>query len=316
MMAGFLVVPPYLFMVAGVCLALYFRADPAYFACAGLLLFGWYMRSPVLRRPHGMVTREQTPVLYQVIDQIAHLQHTRIDHLAVQEDFNACFLRLGGWQGAAVVGLGFPLMSILTPEEKVAIMAHEVAHSANGDALRSGLVNMALITLNKWIIIVDRFFLPIRPLIWYGQLMLLCFYRDSQRAEYLADDLAASVAGTEAMVSSLKKLYFAQNYHAILRAAAQSSNTMHFFQAFRQHIQTVPASELQRIERAGVLEDSRVDVTHPPTLYRIERLSIHPKTPRLQLTQDQVEAIEQELKALEKDIQHFALVSYRDVIAR
>ncbi|GGJ35883.1 M48 family metallopeptidase [Deinococcus roseus] len=315
-LAGLLVFPPYGLMLVGVGLALYFHSDPAYFACAGLLALGWYLQSPILQRPHGVVTREQAPVLYGVLDQIARLQNTRIDHLAVQENFNASFLRVEGWHGKAVVALGYPLMSILTPEEKVAVMAHEVAHSANGDALRSGLVGMALGTLQKWTIIWYRLNLPIEPLIWHGQLILLCFHRDSQRAEYLADDLAAAVAGSEAMVSALKKLHFAPNFHSILRAAADSSNTMHFYRAFQQHIRHVPDSELRRIERAGLLEGSRVDDSHPPTVYRIQRLNTHFKPSALQLTPEQTAAIDRELQTLEADLQGFALAAWRDVMSR
>ncbi|MFN3629436.1 MAG: M48 family metalloprotease [Casimicrobiaceae bacterium] len=48
------------------------------------------------------------------------------------------------WQNALAPP---PLMAILSPEERIAVMAHELSHGANGDPLRGTFLSGAVNTL-------------------------------------------------------------------------------------------------------------------------------------------------------------------------
>ncbi|RPI74688.1 MAG: hypothetical protein EHM45_17760 [Desulfobacteraceae bacterium] len=59
--------------------------------------------------------------------------------MVINEEFNAGFTQ-AGWKRRKIYYIGLPLWSVLDNHEKIALMAHEVAHKVNGDAARGFLV--------------------------------------------------------------------------------------------------------------------------------------------------------------------------------
>ncbi|EFK94930.1 peptidase, partial [sediment metagenome] len=135
--------------------------------------------------------------------------------------------------GKAYVELGAPLMAILQPSERLAVLAHELSHGANGDPLRSMYLQGAVNTLASWGtsarppgigtlgdgmpfgpiisllgIPIDLLMLAVSEALFAAARgLLLLVMRQSQRAEYKADLLAASVAGSKEMMTALEKTY-------------------------------------------------------------------------------------------------------------
>jgi heat shock protein HtpX len=90
------------------------------------------------------VTREQAPTLFRVIDEVAQTLGTPRPHIVlVDETFNA-WARLVGLRSRRVVNLGLPLLGVLSPQERVALIGHELGHFVNGDARRGLLTQLPL----------------------------------------------------------------------------------------------------------------------------------------------------------------------------
>ncbi len=106
--------------------------------------------------------------------------------------------------------------------------------------------------------------------------------RDSQRAEYLADALAARVAGTDAAVRLQAKLLLAPAARAVVQARMhERSSDADLFEQIASSVLNVPERERERRRRVARLEETRLDVTHPPTGHRIRLLEARPSLPPL-----------------------------------
>jgi Zn-dependent protease with chaperone function len=128
-------------------------------------------------------------------------------------------------------------------------------------------------------------------------------WRDSQRAEYLADALAARVSGTGAMLGLLRKLHFNAAFSLSVQRSSLNNTNRNLFDDFRREMASVPRRELQRITRVEKLLASRLDTTHPPTVYRVGLLRAHKAhKPRLVLSSGDLVQLRRELKSLEPRI--------------
>ena len=174
------------------------------------------------------------------------------------------------------IAIGVPLWRVMTPQERIAILAHEIAHFGNGDPARGTFMWLALQVVARWeyllapdenplyapglasMITAYMQFIARLPVSLLGQLLLYLQYHDHQRAEYLADGMAAKAVGVEAMQSSLKKL-------ALMDEAYGSVQSLYPFSKDQNgRIFDVTAAK----------ETARVDATHPPTAYRIAFLGL------------------------------------------
>ncbi|MFD0468207.1 M48 family metallopeptidase [Nonomuraea thailandensis] len=212
--------------------------------------------------------------------------------VAISGEVNASS-RTYGWRRRPVIEIGYPMWLILTPRERVGLLAHEMAHSSNGDSRHGFVVGSAFHSLAV-LVDVTRFDwkegdglarliaesllavlgLPVRGLMAAMELLL---HRTSQRAEYRADELGARVAGTSAMISLLDALNTrALSAFGFLESSAHTAKPENLWTALRTSVAAVPASELERRRRAARLEELRVDSTHPPTYLRMEWVAALP----------------------------------------
>jgi Zn-dependent protease with chaperone function len=192
------------------------------------------------------------------------------------------------------VALGLPLVTVLSPAERVALVAHELAHGRNGDSRRGLFVGSAvqgLVELYELLapsggesaldVLHAAVFWPLsRPILWLLHLESHLLLQDAQRAEYLADALAAEVAGTDAVVALSESLLLAPS----------------FFTELDDMVGRVDSRERDRRRRIARLESSRLDATHPPTALRIELLEQRPRlSASVRLSPDSSAAIDAEL---------------------
>jgi Zn-dependent protease with chaperone function len=305
------------------------------FVGLGLLCLAtaWVLRPRPQKLPTGIARRDSFPALYTLVDAVAQsLGTSRVRGIVVDEQFNAAFAQVG-WRRHKVLYLGLPLWSILDGQEKVALLAHELAHGVNRDAHRGFFVGTAIHSLATWYALLhpDRIVntedgllgllaIPLNlVLLGLSNVARLGVYalsyllwRDSQRAEYLADALAATVSGTEAMLSMLEKLHFERTFAlALQRVSVSRDNTRDLFDDLRLAMAAVPARELERVRRVQQLETSRLDVTHPPTLYRVALLQAHPvERPTVRLATGDCERIDREVMSVRDQIQRELLDLY------
>ena len=258
------------------------------------LLFVWFLLLPRPARASGTpVPNEVAPTLHQVARQIAQaLGGPPVDSIRFSITYNAAFGQFG-WRRTPSLILGLPLLSVLSEQELVALLSHELAHDVNGDPSRGFFLGTALDSLSTWyellrprinwethipfpLLVINIISLPIAGLIWViGYSLSTLLWYDIQRAEYLADWLAAQISGTDAMLAVLDKAQLEETFKNDLKFAYLDHRMEGFFADFKRRIAQVPDREIARIRRIEKLVGSRIDSSHPPTEYRVEFLKAH-----------------------------------------
>ncbi|MEU3280235.1 M48 family metallopeptidase [Streptomyces antibioticus] len=239
--------------------------------------------------------RTDAPELFALVDEVAAAVGTRsVYAIAVDGSINAAVTTYGV-RGRRLLVLGIPLWEVLSPEERIALLGHELAHYANGDT-RNGLVvgsavrSLALchhalqpIERPSAIEMVVNVVYVVPRLLIRGLLVLLLRLtsRAGTRAEYLADRLAARTASTEAAVGLMDRLLIVGPLEVLLRseinratlggpraAREAASRADEVWDRLAAYAASVPEHEYERQRRAGARRGHQVDATHPPTHLR------------------------------------------------
>jgi heat shock protein HtpX len=290
----------------------------------GFIILAFCMRPRVNRVPQrNVVSREHFPTLYKLADEVAaKLGTKRVDLILINTEFNASFYR-AGWIPKNVLCIGMPLLQILAPQERVALIGHELAHSANGDWSRSFFVGSAIDSLTTWRDIFPRegvFVLITLPIsLFLFELPKLVIYllvhllmSDSQRAEYLADHMASRAGGTSAALSTLRKLHMTGSMMRALDRFYEMGGKAGISEVLRRSVEAMPSRELERISRMERLVAARLDATHPPTVYRMELLKARPVTqPEVAISDCDNQELERELSGIMPEIEEEMLGEYR-----
>lgn len=176
-------------------------------------------------------------------------------------------------RGTRLLLVGMPLLQVLTVVELRAVLAHELAHLARGDAARSARAARFLDELERglerptargplraWASLVRRATASLVSPIAIGQ-------------EIRADHLAAQVAGGPTAAASLVKVAMVQplfqevlDFHDV---EPQGANLYAFFRDFWDRLPDPLRTQLrhQILSRPSAVDDA----THPPLLDRIRR---------------------------------------------
>ncbi|CAN5791953.1 hypothetical protein BH24DEI2_BH24DEI2_00120 [soil metagenome] len=311
-------------------LALYGHNLFAQFGSLVSFCLAWFARPRLGKLPEGYADPQDFPALYGLAHKVSKaLGTTDVSIIEISPDFNASFSQVGLRQ-KKVLTLGAPLLFLLDGEELVALISHELAHGVNGDPLRGLYVGTALSTLLNWHDVLhprtllesflDIFILPPRLAVYLlaklceaaANLLLSLSWRDSQRAEYLADYLAATVSGTEAQLGVLRKLNLSGTFQTTLQQVAlEQQRDVGFFETFAANVAKLPERELERLRRLERLPSSRVDTTHPPTVYRLDFQTAHPQQGRVRLSPEDDERLRRELSRAHPKLQKRLVDAFR-----
>ncbi|MER5750403.1 M48 family metalloprotease [Streptomyces sp. NPDC002088] len=274
-----------------------------------LLALAWSLRPRTPRLPEDvpLLRRADAPALFALVDEVAREAGTRgVDVIAVDAEFNASVMTYGV-RGRRLLTLGVPLWETLGPRQRIALLGHELGHYGNGDTRHGAVVGTAYRSLTTW----HFYFSPtpnpttaMQMLInlaclvpcWLvqGVLMLLdrLTLRATQRAEYLADRMAARAGSTVAAVELMDRLLVADSAATTLRrevnnarvggprAARKTEDPADgLWERLTAHMASIPDHERERQRRAGALRGHSVDTTHPPTHLRRACLLVGPPVP-------------------------------------
>ena len=221
--------------------------------------------------------------------------------------------------------LGAPLLAVLTPQERVAILAHELSHGANGDPLRGQYLLGAVSTVAEWAeamrptsIGQSREGVPLGPfaaiiaipielaLLGVSELLFrgvrgfyLLVLRQSQRAEYLADLLAANVSGSFAMCTALEKTYLSEIVDAAIQELALNQPDLDIKTKLFGVVNELGDEDLERYRETSRREEWQVDSTHPPTALRVDMLQLqHARPPKDLLSAEEWSLFDEEVVRL------------------
>lgn len=279
-------------------------------------------------RTVGLVERAAAPALYTLCDEIAAALGTKpIQALVIDHRFNAEWAVLG-WRRRRTLTLGLPLVAMLPPQAQVALIAHELAHARNGDSTRGFFVGGALNALAEWHqmlgpqeegvtrtglepVVNLLMWVVSRPIAWLLLLELHLVLRDCQRAEYVADLLAAEVAGADAVVELHERLLLETTFLGVVRQAAHDSPDELLARA-RSVVDAVPERERERRRRVARLESARLRSSHPPTGSRIRLVERRGSTSaRVVLGEGRAASIEAELRSRHAPVEKALVDRYR-----
>jgi heat shock protein HtpX len=183
---------------------------------------GWICRLRVPKRPKGAVEVSDLPVFQALLDSIAKsLNAPKIQLISFSPEINAS-VSLVSFSRIPHLTLGRPVPYLLSEDQLLALLAHEIAHLVNDDPTQGFLYGNALSTLARsgltdpatkglrrtpygWMLLIP--WIILRSLLSVVEWILVnTSARDSQRAEYRADLLAAELAGPESVVGLFENM--------------------------------------------------------------------------------------------------------------
>jgi Zn-dependent protease with chaperone function len=283
-----------------------------------------------LSKQANIIRREQAPRLYALLDTIADALGTeRVSSVVIDAEPNLWFNRTG-WRRRATVGIGLPMWFSLDPQQRVAVLAHELGHGKHGDARHDWLAWNASAILDHLIAIFSPRFgqeridpalrgdeartsvaiMTINTVVGgaisaYAWALTRTHLRGSQRAEYLADRRAAEIAGSLAAASALERTLLAETGYRTLERALRFEPGVDPLEAVGRTAATVPGREIDRRLRASKLRETRTDSSHPPTHLRCRLLRARPLDhPTLIMEPAAAAAVDAEIAAAGKAVLH------------
>ncbi len=292
----------------------------------GILLFAvWALLPGRSRMSKNLLDRTSAPALYALVDEVALASGARKVHsLVVEANWGASFQQFG-IRRRSIVSLGLPFWSILSPQERIALLSHEFAHGANRDSLTHGFVGRAIGTLTRFSTVLapsyeDIFSLLMSPLFalasgffhWLAVLIVELYWQLSQEAEFRADYVAARIGGSDATQSMLRKTPFASYIKPTLDPISYAVDWrgQNFFPAFRTFLASRPPIEEERMRRAFDREEFATHTSHPPTRARLSFLDRHASPPSLNADAAAMALIDKELEKLELSVTGKLLAAY------
>ena len=235
-----MVVASYMFvlLLAGACVYLPYLAmgdsDTVGFQTLAIFVFGiiiagamvWSLlpRPDHFKPPGLLLDRVAQPRLFKEIESIAAaLNEPMPSEVYLFGEVNAFVADRGGFLGFGsrrVMGIGLPLLSILTVSQFRAVLAHEFAHYYGGDTslgpwvykTQSAIVrifqNIGSIGKLARIAVLGLMYMVVATMMkWYFQLFLRAINLASRQREYRADELACIIAGRQPLVDGLRAIH-------------------------------------------------------------------------------------------------------------
>ena len=193
-----------------------------FFAGVGtvIILAGIIPRRDDFVEPGVRLTEDRHPSLFNELKSIAAAVGQKMPaEVFLVPDLNAWVMQRGGrlnWGGRRVMGLGLPLLSLLSVSEFRAVLAHEFGHFHGGDTKLGPVIYQTRGAIARTVagLARNRSLLQI-PFSLYGRMYLRVTHGVSRQQEYAADELAAGVAGPGPLAEGLEKIHKLAPAHAV-----------------------------------------------------------------------------------------------------
>jgi Zn-dependent protease with chaperone function len=259
----------------------------------GTVLFSLRPRVDRFEPPGPALTREAQPELFGVIEDVARATRQAVPRqVYAVPDVNAWVSTRGGVLGIGgrrVMGLGLPLLHLLTVDQLKAVLAHEFGHYGGGDTKVGRLVYHTRAGLGRTLDAVEGKAIAILFNL-YGRFVMRVSTAVARHEEFAADRFAAQATSAADLAASLARLdrhgplfplFYASNLYPVIEEgywapigegfAAFCASAM-----FNDGSVTVPVGEATPNRGAGepdaAVDDGRYD-SHPPTSARIAALN-------------------------------------------
>ena len=193
-----------------------FRLIALCYAAAAAVVWAVLPRPDRFTPPGPLLTPIDQPRLFSVLSGVARATRQEMPSEVYAVDGVAAWVasRAGimGFGSRRVMGLGLPMLQALSVEQFRAVLAHEFGHYHAGDVAlgpwihktRSAIVRAIHDLRENWLRHVFE---------WYGRLFLRATQAISRRQEFIADQVAASVIGSQALADGLVRAQLAEIAH-------------------------------------------------------------------------------------------------------
>lgn len=250
--------------------------------CGIVILLAIVPRPDRFTAPGPRLLPEQNPRLFENLLDVARKTDQRMPaEVYLIPDVNAWVSQRGGLMGLGsrrVMGLGLPLMQILSVAEFRAVLAHEFGHFYGGDTKLGPWIYKTRSAIERTLEGLAGSWLQ-KPFIIYGNMFLRVTHAISRRQETIADELAAATEGSRHLASGLRKIYAASlAYESYwdneLAPALESGFLPPYAKGFQLFIEAGPIKESITSALTKELETTETNPyqTHPPLRERLKAL--------------------------------------------
>ncbi|HEX9031172.1 MAG TPA: M48 family metalloprotease [Streptosporangiaceae bacterium] len=269
------------------------RYPPLALPALACLALAYALRPRLGRLPREFVlSRAACPSFFGLLDQISKAAGApAFDHAVLATGPTAATARVGIRRQRVLI-IGAALWSVLDWDERMAVLAHEAGHNVSNDSRRGYLLGTSLKALEVWVAILTPrtraflfqqilFRMLVRsPLRWvtiglYAALLRLSS-GVSRLAEYRADDIAATVAGTDATARALDKMLVTRDGIARIAQTVLWQPGVSLWTAQREFVDSFPQRQRDRLRRIDQRSATGLYSTHPSVTRRIAYLCASP----------------------------------------
>lgn len=180
---------------------------------AAIILWSILPRPDHFVAPGPRLLPERHPRLFAVLRKVAEATGQSMPvEVYLVPDLNAWVSSRGGVMGLGsrrIMGLGLPLLQLLSIAELEAVLAHEFGHYHGGDVKLGPWIYKTRAAIGRTIVTLrqaDSNLMHL-PFEWYGSMFLWVTHGISRHQEFQADALAARVVGRDPLISGLKRVH-------------------------------------------------------------------------------------------------------------
>ncbi len=161
--------------------------------------------------PGPELKRDRYPRLFEELESVAEATNQAMPaEVYLVSDVNAWVMQRGGIMGLGsrrVMGLGLPLMRVLTCSQFRAVLAHEFGHYHGGDTKIGPWIYKTRGAIGRTLNSLGNGSWLQAPFRWYGKMFLRITHAVSRRQEFVADELAARTVGAKPLADGLRSIH-------------------------------------------------------------------------------------------------------------
>jgi heat shock protein HtpX len=255
---------------------------------AGTILWSILPRPDRFVPPGPALEPQDHPKLFTSLTEIADATEQEMpSEVYLMADVNAWVMDRGGIMGFGsrrVMGLGLPLLQVLSVFQLRAVLAHEFGHFHGGDTKLGPWVYKTRAAIGRTLQgLAAHDSLLQKPFLWYGKAFLRITHAVSRRQEFAADALAAQLVGAHPLSEGLKRLHgtaLAFNIYWSNEVAPVVSQGFHppLVEGFQRYLASTRVTEAvsSSLDRELAAGEVNPYDTHPPLRERIAAVQSWP----------------------------------------
>jgi heat shock protein HtpX len=263
----------------------------------GCLVSAFLIAASILPRPDKfnppgpLLEEKDQPQLFETIRELSSKTGQAMPvEVYLDADLNAYVSQRGGVMGFGsrrIMGLGLPLLQLLSVSQMKAVLAHEFGHFYGGDTALGPWIYKTRAALGRTIMTLaaSRSILT-KIFDWYAGAFIRITHAISRRQEFAADALAATTVGATPLIDGLRMIHggstaFYSYWNNEVAPVLERGYALPYASGFQHllkqpHVQQDVESAIEEEMRSGKVNPAD---THPPLNERVRALADFPSSP-------------------------------------